>query len=235
MASRRDLLRSGGAVGLGISALALPAASAAASGALSGAPEGAALVTTTSGDWFDAWTERSGVTTSDRDPTNSICWQLFLAHRPLTIASGTVEAYGMATYANGSNAWTWSASVSTTPGTIGDFDTPVTVSTRGGGAYVAGGLSPSTASATLSVPAGHHFLIGVKDGPFYRAFRTLAASRTAIIGGVAQVTAVNRVYYAPHASSDQAVQLPSQVGGPGTFFTQLDGYAAVLSIRPTYG
>lgn len=231
---RRDIAGLGT---LGIASLMLPAASASAStvdGPTGGsAPDGATEVAWTDGALFDAWTERSGVTSSDRAPTNTISWQLYLAHVDLEIPSGTTDAYGINTYFPGGNTWDWYVSVSSVADAIGSFAAPTRVA-RDSASYVTGGFYLSNATADLSVPAGHHFLVGVRGGPYYRSFRTIAAPRTAMIGASAQFTALDRVYYGDHGSQTTgAEQLPSQIGGTGTFYTQLDGYAAVISIRPS--
>lgn len=226
---RRTVL---GATGAGITSFMLPgAASAASSGDGTSPPDGTTGVAWTSGDLFDAWSSRSGVTSSDQPGTNTISWQLFQAHVAIEIPSGTSEAYGVNTYAIGNNSWTWWASVSTAPDTIGLFASPFQVAADARG-YTSGEFCTAAATATLQVPAGRYFLIGVgNEGPFYRCFNTLAASRTAVIGSTPQFSALNRVYYGVQYNA--GAELPDQVGGTGTFFTQLDGYAAVISIRPS--
>ncbi|MGA1775131.1 MAG: hypothetical protein ACO4BW_05855 [Nitriliruptoraceae bacterium] len=156
---------------------------------------------------------------------------MFQAHVAIEIPSGTSAAYGVNTYDSGENSWGWWASVSTVPDTIGLFASPFQVAADNR-SYTSGELCTAAATATLQVPAGRYFLIGVgNEGPFFRCFNTLAASRTAVIGSTPQFSALNRVYYGVHYNV--GAQLPDQVGGTGTFFTQLDGYAAVISIRPS--
>ena len=227
---RRTVL---GATGAGITSFMLPgAASAASSGDGTSPPDGTTSVAWTSGDLFDAWSSRSGVTSSDQPATTSISWQLFQAHVDIEIPSGTSAAYGVNTYDSGENSWGWWASVSTVPDTIGLFASPFQVVAVSNKVYTSGELCTAAATATLQVPAGRYFLIGVGNlGPLYRCFNTLAASRTAVIGSTPQFSALNRVYYGVNGNS--GAPLPSQVGGTGTFFTQLDGYAAVISIRPS--
>lgn len=226
---RRALLAT---VGAGISSVMLPGAAAATS-ITSGPPEGTTSVAWTDGDLFDAWTSRSGVTTSDLSPTNAICWQVLQAHRAITIASGTASAYGINTYLSGDNTWTWWGAVSTVANTLGSFGAPFTLTSSNSYIYAPGGFSTATATATLSVPAGHYFMLGVRGGPYYRSFRTIDGPRTAAADGIPVLSAIDRVYYGPHSSSSQAAVIPSQVGGTGTFFTEVSGHTAVLSIRPS--
>jgi hypothetical protein len=231
---RRGVLRAGGLAGLGVTALALPPALAAASPGSDvelDPLEGATQVEVGTQSLFDAWTQQYGVTVTQQDPTNAICWQVFFAHRDLVIEASTEAAYGIATYEPGNNNFTWHVAVSTVPGIEGQFGEPFVVAEQSAVAYVAGGLITTTSTARLAVPSGHYFLLGSVRGPFYRAFRSLAEPRTAMRGGVAQVTAVNRVYYGAHASQFDPAQLPQQLGGPGTFFSELEWFVTVMSLR----
>lgn len=193
--SRRDTLRFSAGIGLGMSTSVLPAAAAAATGGATGAPEGSTLVTWSSGEQFDAWSSPT-TTESDQPTTDGNVWQLFQAHQAIENTSGTADGLGIATTANaphGFDDFFWYAAVSGADDTIGSINNIRSLANVFGPDYTAGGLLTSDPTATVTIPAGRYFVIGQNEGPTYRAVRTLAASRTAVSGGVAQFTAVNRV------------------------------------------
>ena len=214
---------------VGVTSIVLPAAAAAASpvNPISDSDP----VAWASGDLFETWTSRSS-TTSNPGGTIGLDWQAFYAHRSLTIADGTVGAYGIATTAAGSNEWRWFAAVSTTTATLGSFGVPFEVGRDpdpGSTSYVAGGFTEGPATGDLVVPSGRYFLIGLWNGPFYRAVRELTAPRTGEIDGVPAVTALNVVY---RSAYDAAVpgSVPTQLGG-STAATQYDNRSLVAGFR----
>lgn len=186
----------------------------------------------TSATYFDSFTSQSGITTSNLSPTNSMCWQIYYAHKAMTIAAAA-NSIGLNTYLNGSNSWTWYTSVSTVNDNSGSFPSESSFATTGGVVgYTAGGFSQQTVSSLVTIPANRYFLIGHVAGPYYRTFRTLAANRTAQISGVSHVTAFNRVFYGPHGSGPTS-GIPSQLGGARTGYTEYNGYVPVWSIKFT--
>ncbi len=213
----------------GVASMVLPAAAAAAS-PVNPIPD-SEPVAWASGDLFETWTSRSS-TTSDPGSTLGLDWQVFYAHRTLTIPNGTSGAYGIATTTDGSNSWRWFAAISTTTATLGSFGAPFEVGRNpnaGSTSYVAGGFTEGPATGDLVVPSGRYFVIGLWNGPFYRAVRELAAPRTGEIGGVPAVTALNVVYRSPY---DAAVpgSVPTQLGG-STTATQYDNRSMVAGYR----
>lgn len=231
--TRRRLLGAGGAAGLGIVSSALPAASAAAS--VANPIPTADSVAWTSGDLFDAWSASTS-TSSDLGASNGLDWQVFFAHQSLSIASGIPEAYGIGTRTSGINSWVWYAAVSSSAATLGAFGTPLEVgrnATSGNTSYTSGGLNLGPSTGTLTVPAGRYFLIGLYGGPFYRAARTAADPRTGETSGSPAVTAVNVVYR--RTANPQSIEVPSQLGGGGSGFTEYDGYSLVASVRFSVG
>jgi len=217
------------ATALGIAGLLLPSAVAAASS--TNPITDAAAIDWSAGELFDAWSERTS-TTSDLGDSLGLDWQVFYAHRSLTIANGTAGAYGIGTRLAGTNSWFWHAAISTVPMTLGSFGAPFDVgrnAASGNTTYTEGGFSAGPAVATLTVPADRYFLIGLSNGPFYRAVRTLASPRTGQFGGGPAVTALNVVYR--NGAFGTAIAVPSQLGGEGTGFTQYDGRSLVASLR----
>ena len=147
-------------------------------------------------------------------------------------ADGTAEAYGVGTATSGTNSWTWYAAVSAVPATVGSVGTPFQVgrnAAAGNTSYAAGGFSAGPATADLSVPAGHYFLIGLGNGPFYRATRAIAAPRTGQVGGSPAVTAMDVLYR--NTTYGAAATVPTQLGGAGAGYTEHDGTVLVSSLR----
>lgn len=202
---------------------------AAASG---GSIDTGTAVAWTSATYFDSFTSQNGITTSNLSPTNNMCWQIYYAHRAMTIAAAA-NSIGLNTYLNGTNSWTWYASVSTVNDNSGSFPSESSIaSTVGSVGYTAGGFSQQTVSSLVTIPANRYFLIGINGGPYYKTFRTLAANRTAQISGVSYVTAFNRVFYGPHGSGPTS-GIPSQLGGARTGYTEYNGYVPVWSVKFT--
>jgi len=217
------------AAALGITGLLLPSSVAAAS--TTNPIADAAAIDWSTGELFDAWSDRTSAS-SDLGSSLGLDWQVFYAHRALTIANGTAQAYGIGTYLAGTNSWFWHAAISTAPMTLGSFGAPFEVgrnASSGNTSYTEGGFSAGPAVADLTVPAGRYFLIGLTNGPFYRAARTLAAPRTGQYGGGPAVTALNIVYR--NATFNTPIAVPSQLGGDGTGYTQRDGHSLVASFR----
>jgi hypothetical protein len=230
---RREVLQ--GTAALGLSALVLPAASVAASvGPLHS--QGATQITWSDGSLFDVWSERT-TTESDLDPTRKLCWQPFQAHVDLHVPRAVADALGVATYFSGSNSWFWNIVVSGEADVLGAFGPATPLVTQTSVNYEAGGFtSTTTGNAAVSIPAGHYFMLGLRNGPLYRAFRELDAPRTAIAGGVAQFTALNRVYYGPDAAFfPTSSEIPRAVGGESDLFVEEDGVVAVISLRLQQG
>lgn len=150
----------------------------------------------------------------------------------MTIAAAA-NSVGINTYQNGTNSWTWYASVSTVSDNSGSFPSASIFASSGGNvSYTAGGFSQQTVSSLVTIPANRYFLIGIVSGPFYKTFRTLAANRTAQISGISHITAFNRVFYGPWPSGPTS-GIPSQLGGAQTGYTEYNGYVPVWSVKFT--
>lgn len=231
-----DRRRALGAGALGVSSLVLPPASAAASLVPAGttAPAGTTSVEWSDGELFDAWSARTTTTSPELDPTLAMCWQPFQAHVDLRLAAGTADALGVATYRRGYNTWYWYLAVSTAVDTLGSFGAVVAVGsqvTSISAQYEAGGFSTTAPTETVDIPAGHHFLVGLRNGPQYRSFQRLAAPRTATTGGVPQLSVLDRCYYAPPGTTSTLENIPSVLGGNGGYFSEEVRTVAVISIR----
>lgn len=192
-------------------------------------PSTGTAVTWTNDTFFNAYTSQSGVTTSDKNPTNSLVWQPFYSHAPLTIPADGVSRLGINTYQSGSNTVTYRIAISTADDTPGSFGAEQQFSSQSF-SYSAGGFNQQTVSTGVTIPANRYFLIGVYNGPYYRAIKSLAANRTAQISGVNYVTALNTVFYVPHGSSVYS-GIPIDLGGSSSSFTTYTGFVSVISVK----
>ena len=195
------------------------------------APTIGTAVSWTNGSYFDAYSSRSGVTTSDLSPTNDLVWQLYYANAPLTISADGTSRVGFNTYQGGSNSWNYRVAISTVDDTLGSFGVD-TAFASGGTSYTAGGFNQNSVTTTVNIPARRYFIIGIHTGAYYRTFKTSATNRSAQIGGLTYLTAINTIYYAPHANSVFS-GVPTALGGSSTAFTTYNGYLAMYSIAFT--
>lgn len=187
------------------------------------------LVAYTIGTYFDAYTQASGVTTTDGISTNNGCWQLYYAHSAVTITTGS-NKIGLNSYLNGNNSWTWYVAVSSISNTIGSWGTVSAITTLQGFAYATGGFNQSNITANVSVPANRYFLIMNTGGPFYRTVKSLAANRTAQIGGVNFITMCNKVCLGDWPAGGTTV-VPTQFGGSGAGYTYYTAHTHVHSVK----
>jgi hypothetical protein len=185
------------------------------------------IVNYTLGDYFDAFTSRSGIIATDAFNTNNGCYQLYYSHREIKINSGVT--IGLNPHTSGSNSWTWYISVSTINDTISDFSTLSAITPLRSGGYTGGVLTESTTNVTTTIPANRYFLIGNSGGPFWRTVKSLQSSRTAQVGGLNYFTSINKVWLGNWPTGG-TTQIPTQLGGTGTY-TEYDGYAHVHSVR----
>lgn len=188
------------------------------------------LVPYTVGTYFDAFSQMSGVTTTDAFNSNNSCWQLYYAHSAVTITTGN-NKIGLNSYAGGSNSWTWYCAVSTAADTIGSWGTVSAITNLQSFSYVAGGFYQSNITLNVSIPAGRYFLIMNVAGPFYRTIKALANNRTAQINGVNYLTVCNKVCLGPHPGPSLVV--PTQFGGSGTGYSFYSAHSHVHSV--TFG
>ena len=206
------------AIGPGITIASVPAG-----------PDQGTTVPWTSGTYFNSWTSQSGVTTSDIASynTNNLVWQLLYAWQAITIPVLN-PAWGIATTANGSNASNLRYSLSSVDDTIGSFGADAQIGANVLGSYTAGGFFEGRVTSSRSISANRYFLLGITGGPFYRSFKTLAANRTATIGGNPVFTVINRFWW-PGWPTGPTTGVPTQLGGSTSGYTEQSGYMPVTS------
>ena len=183
-----------------------------------------------SGTYFDSWTQRDGVTTTDiaNYNTNNLVWQLFYAHKAIRISIGT-QRFGINAYQSGSNTISPRAAVSSTTNTIGSFTGEAQYGSLTG-SYTGGVLRELAFTSNLNIPANRYFLLGVTSGPFYRTFKTLAENRTAVTNNEAVVTVVNKFWW-PGWPSGATSGIPTQLGGSAGGYTERTGFVPVTSFK----
>lgn len=191
-------------------------------------PDQGTTVAWTSGTYFNSWTSQSGVTTSDLAyNTNNLVWQLLYAWQAITIPLQN-PTWGIATTAGGTNSSLLRYSLSSVDYTIGSFGADAQIGSNVAASYTAGGFFVGQTSASRSIPANRYFLLGITAGPFYRSFNTLAANRTATIGGNPVFTVVNKFWW-PGWPSGATTGIPTQLGGNQSGYTEQSGYMPVTS------
>jgi hypothetical protein len=198
--------------------------------AYAAAPATGTAVSWTNDTYFDLYGSRSGVTTSDLADTSGLVWQVFYANAPLTIPADGVMRLGVNSSRNGNNTVTYRIAIGNTEDVLGNFGTDTSFSSVSFNSYTAGGFNEQTVSSAVTIPARRYFLIGIANGPYYRSIKTLGANRSAQIGGVTYVTAINTVYYMPHSPGTTS-GIPTDLGGTTTGFTTYSGYTPVASIK----
>jgi len=147
-----------------------------------------------------------------QSPTNSPCWQLFYANQTTTFTQ--IKQY---TYTNGVNGWNYYISIAPSPGSLSFAS--ATVSSIGNQAsvgYSSGGVTTTTVTSQ-TVPAGYYFLVGCVNGPYYKTFNAAASNYIFTLSGVPKVTMVNSTYWRNHGVADQTMNIPTQLGGSGTY------------------
>jgi hypothetical protein len=137
-------------------------------------------------------------------------------------------AWGIATTANGSNTSNLRYSLSSVDDTVGSFEADAQIGTNNLGSYTAGGFFEGRVTSSRSIPANRYFLLGITGGPFYRSFRTLAANRTATIGGNPVFTVINRFWW-PGWPTGATTGIPTQLGGSQSGYTERSGFMPVTS------
>jgi hypothetical protein len=177
---------------------------------------------------FDAYSSRSGVTSTDAFNTNNGCWQLYYAHENITIKSGT-NTIGLNTYNSGSNTWTWYYAVSNSTDTIGDWGSVQTLASSKSYNYTTGNLSLTNITGDVVIPAGKYFLIANSGGPFYRTIKSLSENRTAMVSSIPYLTSINQVCLGNWPTGG-TTSIPSQFGGTGINYTLYNGYSHVHSV-----
>lgn len=191
-------------------------------------PFNGTVVAWTDNTYFDSYTSQSGVTTTDGTNTNNLCWQLYYAHQAVTIPADAVNRVGIGTTNNGSNTISWRVSISTVNDTLGSFAADTQFATQSF-SYSTGGFNQQSADTAVSIPANRYFLIGVVNGPFYRATKLLANSRTAYIGSTPYVTVFNTFYQSAWPSGP-TTGIPIDLGGAATFTKHTDR-VSVTSVK----
>jgi len=199
--------------------------------ALAAPPAYGTTVAWTSGTYFDSYSSQTSAT-SDLAATNCTCYQLYYCWNSVQLVLNSTV--GVAVTTSGTNTVTTCYSKSnSTGGVLGDFGAVSNIGT-GSGSYTGGTLNENSkiTPSTITIPANVYFLLGIYNGPFYRAWRTLGANRTAYVGATPYVTAVNTIYYTPAIQNIYSPLLPSQFGG-ALPSTQYNGYMSVISLKFT--
>ena len=110
------------------------------------------IVTYTTGNYFDAYTQTSGVTTTDSINSNNGCWQLYYAHSAVTITTGS-NKIGLNTYNACSNSWSWYVVVSSSSNTIGNWGTVSAITNSQSFTYSSGGFNQSNITVNVNIPS----------------------------------------------------------------------------------
>jgi len=148
---------------------------------------------------------------TSQSPTNSPCWQMFYANQTTTFTQ--IKQY---TYTNGTNSWTYYISIAPSAGSQSFAGATVSSIGSANTSYTSGGVT-STNVTSQTVNAGYYFLVGCVTGPYYKTFNASPSSYIFTLSGNPKVTMVNSTYWKNHGAADQTMNIPTQLGGSGTY------------------
>lgn len=182
--------------------------------------------------WYTAGTANpvGGFTTSVRPII-----QLMYAHRALTIEAGATTSLGIRTSQTGGR-WRWQFSVSSQENTIGSFGAPFFGSQLIGQDSVTGGQAYTGVTDTVfNIPANRYFLVIRSPGPLYTASTESPGNgglnRTAMIGGQPAFTTLSySIVGSSTSSTNQVTNLPTQLGGSDSGYSQINNYNPAFGI-----
>lgn len=153
------------------------------------------------------------VNATSQSPTNSPTWQMFYANQNVTFSG--IRQY---TYLNGTNSWNYYIAKAPSAESQNFASATVTlIGAQGLTSYTSGGVTNTTLSSAQTVDAGYYFLVGCVVGPFYKTFNTGTSNYVFTSSGVPKVTMINKSYWRNHGAADQTMNIPTQLGGAGTY------------------
>lgn len=164
--------------------------------------------------------------------------QVMYAHRAIKISNGASTSLGIYQTQTG-GTWRWQASVSSSVNTIGNFSTPVFISSALGQSSVTGGQTyTGVTNAEFVIPANRYFLIIRSPGPLYTASTANPGNggnnRTAMVGGQPAFTTLSYHIQGSSTGVTNAVtNLPTQLGGSDSGYSQVNNYNPAFGITFT--
>lgn len=149
--------------------------------------------------------------TNTQSPTNAPCWQLFYSNTSFSFT-------GVSQYVNtnGSNSWTWYYTLAPSAGSLNFSSSTVTTIGSDSRSYIANNFYTASVTRT-NVPAGYYFMVGCQGGPYYKVFNSAPKDYLVNINGSYRYTIKNTCYWRTHGSVDQTMNIPTQIGGSGTY------------------
>lgn len=192
---------------------------------------GTTEVAWTDNTYFDFYSSQTSNTTDILGSVQNRCFQLCFAHQQVTIPNDAVDRLAVGTYSTQVSApkrW-WMATgvadnIQRVPQTYSFISSDSDTRTSSQGAFVE---IPCKATGGVTIPANRWFIIGHSIIAF-RAVRSQAAARTAVISGTYYVTAFPIIY---EFSSQSETRTPVQLGGFGKPIRVWQGYTHVMSIK----
>jgi len=149
--------------------------------------------------------------TNTQSPTNSPCWQLFYA-------TSNFSFTGVSQYVNtnGNNSWTWYYTIAPSANSLNFAGATVTNIGSDSRNYVANNYYTASVTKT-TVPSGYYFMVGCVVGPYYKVFNSASTDYIVSIGGSYRYVMKNVCYWRTHGAADQTMNIPTQLGGAGTY------------------
>jgi hypothetical protein len=192
---------------------------------------GTTEVSWTDDTYFDFYSSQTSTTTDILASVQNRCFQLCYAHQQVTIPNDGISRLAVGTYStqvSSPKRW-WMAigvanDIQRVPQSYTSISSDSDARTSSQGAFVE---IPCRATGGVTIPANRWFIIGHSIIPF-RAVRSQAAARTAVIGGTYYVTAFPILY---EFGSQSELRTPVQLGGYGRPVRVWSGYTHVMSIK----
>ena len=191
---------------------------------------GTTEVTWADDTYFDFYSSQTSTTTDILGSNQNRTLQLCFAHQALTIPFDATNRLAVGTYS------TQVSSPKRTFAAIGIADniqrfpattTFITNDATSGKTSSQGAFVEYPVGSLVSIPANRWFLIGHSIIPF-RAARSMAAPRTATIGGTYYFTVFPIIYL---YSSQSEGRTPAELGGFARPFLKYTGYTNVMSVK----
>lgn len=199
-------------------------------GGAAGAPVLGTEVAWTDNTYFDAWTSQSGVTTTDVTGSNGLTWQLYYAHKTITIDADGVNRLGVNTfstqtaspkpirYVSGSNN-----------STIGGFGGEKSLVGTNTLSSTPGGFVEQACNSATTIAAGTYFIIGIGT-IFFRTMKTVTTNRTAMLNGEPVVTVIPTNWWSSQ-SNVQTSGFPVELGGTRAPTEKFTNKVLVMSVK----
>lgn len=192
---------------------------------------GTTEVTWTDNTYFDFYSVQTSSTTDILAGVQNRVYQLCFAHQQVTLPADAVNRLGVGTYSTqvaSPKRWWFAQGIADN---IQRMASPTMVALTSDGtsnfSSSPGAFVEVPMGSAYTIPANRWFIVGHSIIPF-RAVRSQASPRTAVISGTYYVTAFPTLF---EYGSQSENRVPLQMGGFGRPFRIWTGYTHVMSMK----